>query len=100
MIQTRSGVSTDGAVTVMSGLPAPAAARSATGSRPKSTPDVDAADPSAPLPERFQRQTVAYNTHEAPGTIIVDTPNTYLYYVLGGGMAIRYLRPRRDIQRI
>ena len=36
------------------------------------------------------RQTVAYNTSEAPGTVIIDTPNTYLYYVLGGGRAIRY----------
>ncbi len=25
-----------------------------------------------------------------PGTIIIDTPNTYLYYVLGNGQAIRY----------
>jgi lipoprotein-anchoring transpeptidase ErfK/SrfK len=33
---------------------------------------------------------VSYPTHEAPGTIIVDTPNTYLYFVLGGGRAIRY----------
>ena len=24
------------------------------------------------------------------GTIIIDTPNTYLYYVLGNGQAIRY----------
>ena len=29
-------------------------------------------------------------TREAPGTIIIDTPNTYLYYVLGSGQAIRY----------
>ena len=41
-------------------------------------------------PARFRRQTVAYATREAPGTIIIDTPNTYLYYVLGGGQAIRY----------
>ena len=40
--------------------------------------------------ERFRRQVVAYNTSEAPGTIVIDTPNTYLYYVLGGGRAIRY----------
>ena len=46
--------------------------------------------PSAPTPERFRKQTVAYNTSEAPGTVIIDTPNTYLYYVLGGGRAIRY----------
>jgi lipoprotein-anchoring transpeptidase ErfK/SrfK len=60
------------------------------GAPPQSAPSEDATDPSAPLPERFQRQTVAYNTSEAPGTVIIDTPNTYLYYVLGGGKAIRY----------
>src|SRR5215831_2172140 len=27
---------------------------------------------------------------EAPGTIVIDTPNTYLYLVLGGGKALRY----------
>jgi lipoprotein-anchoring transpeptidase ErfK/SrfK len=42
------------------------------------------------MPARFRRQTVTYATREAPGTIIIDTPNTYLYYVLGGGQAIRY----------
>jgi lipoprotein-anchoring transpeptidase ErfK/SrfK len=39
---------------------------------------------------RLRRQTVQYVTTEAPGTIVVDTPNTYLYFVLGGGKAIRY----------
>lgn len=38
----------------------------------------------------LRRQTVEYPTNEAPGTIIVDTPNTFLYYVLPGGKAIRY----------
>ena len=38
----------------------------------------------------LRRATVDYPTNEAPGTIIVDTPNTYLYYVLPGGKAIRY----------
>jgi len=42
------------------------------------------------LPARFKRQVVAYPTREAAGTVIIDTPNTYLYYVLGGGQAIRY----------
>jgi lipoprotein-anchoring transpeptidase ErfK/SrfK len=41
-------------------------------------------------PQRFKRQVVSYATREAPGTIIIDTPNTYLYYVLGNGQAIRY----------
>jgi lipoprotein-anchoring transpeptidase ErfK/SrfK len=39
---------------------------------------------------RFKRQVVGYATHEAPGTIIIDTPNTYLYLVLGNGQAMRY----------
>ncbi|WP_375786794.1 L,D-transpeptidase [Bradyrhizobium sp. Pha-3] len=42
------------------------------------------------LPERLRRTTVALNTSEAPGTVIIDTGNTALYYVLGGGRAIRY----------
>jgi len=44
----------------------------------------------AELPARLKRQIVAYPTREAAGTVIIDTPNTYLYYVLGGGQAIRY----------
>ena len=39
---------------------------------------------------RFRRQVVDYPTREAPGTIVIDTPNTFLYYVLGNGKAIRY----------
>ena len=42
------------------------------------------------MPSRLRRQIVSYPTREAPGTIIVDTPNTYLYYVLGDGRAVRY----------
>ena len=42
------------------------------------------------LPARLKRQVVSYAGREAPGTVIIDTPNTYLYYVLGGGQAIRY----------
>lgn len=42
------------------------------------------------LPARLRRQVVNYPTREAPGTIIIDTPNTYLYLVLGNGRAMRY----------
>jgi lipoprotein-anchoring transpeptidase ErfK/SrfK len=42
------------------------------------------------LPARLRRQVVNYYTREAPGTIIIDTPNTYLYLVLGNGQAMRY----------
>jgi lipoprotein-anchoring transpeptidase ErfK/SrfK len=41
-------------------------------------------------PAQFKRQIVAYSGSEAPGTIIIDTPNTFLYLVQPGGRAIRY----------
>jgi len=44
----------------------------------------------AQLAPNLRRQEVAFVTKEPPGTIVVDTPNTYLYYVLGNGRAIRY----------
>ena len=44
----------------------------------------------AQLPPNLRRQEVSFVTKEPAGTIVVDTPNTYLYYVLGGGRAIRY----------
>jgi hypothetical protein len=42
------------------------------------------------LPPHLRRQLVDYQTREPAGTIIIDTPNTYLYLVLGGGKAVRY----------
>ena len=39
---------------------------------------------------RYLRQVVTYPTHERPGTIIVDTPNKFLYLVLKDGKAMRY----------
>jgi len=42
------------------------------------------------VPAHLRRQVVSYATGEAPGTIVVDTPNTFLYFVLGNGKAIRY----------
>ena len=65
------------------------------------TPPTEAAPPSeaAPFrdegsaverPARLKRQIVSYATREAPGTVIIDTPNTYLYYVLSNGQALRY----------
>jgi lipoprotein-anchoring transpeptidase ErfK/SrfK len=46
--------------------------------------------PRAGLPAHLRRQIVAYTGGEAPGTIIIDTPNTHLYLVLAGGKAMRY----------
>src|SRR4051812_18795510 len=42
------------------------------------------------LPAKFKRQVVAYGGGEAPGTIVIDTGNTFLYLVQPGGRAIRY----------
>jgi lipoprotein-anchoring transpeptidase ErfK/SrfK len=42
------------------------------------------------LPDRLRRTMVALDTREAPGTIIIDTGNTVLYYVVAPGRAIRY----------
>jgi len=39
---------------------------------------------------RFRKRTLAYNTAEAPGTIIVDSRQRFLYFILGQGQAIRY----------
>jgi lipoprotein-anchoring transpeptidase ErfK/SrfK len=51
----------------------------------------------AQLPPHLRRQEVAFATKEPAGTIVVDTPNTYLYYVLGNGRAVRYgVRVGRD----
>jgi lipoprotein-anchoring transpeptidase ErfK/SrfK len=46
--------------------------------------------PAKELPPRFHRTLVDYPTLEPPGTIIIDTPNTYLYLTIGHGKAIRY----------
>ena len=71
----------DGRPMVLSALP------------PEEQPEVGPAQ----LPPNLRRQEVAFATKEPAGTLIVDTPNTYLYYVLGDGRAIRYgVRVGRD----
>src|SRR5215475_5595929 len=42
------------------------------------------------LPPQFRRQVVLYRSNEAPGTIIVQTGERFLYVVQPGGRAIRY----------
>jgi lipoprotein-anchoring transpeptidase ErfK/SrfK len=74
-------VGTDGKPITMAALP------------PEEQPDAAPAQ----LPPNLRRQEVSFATKEPAGTIVVDTPNTYLYYVLGGGRAIRYgVRVGRD----
>ena len=38
----------------------------------------------------YLRQVVRYQTQEHSGTIVVDTRSHFLYFVLGGGRALRY----------
>jgi len=46
--------------------------------------------PRKELPPQFRRTLVDYYTKQPAGTIVIDTPNTYLYLVLGNGKALRY----------
>ncbi|MBN9049284.1 MAG: L,D-transpeptidase [Rhizobiales bacterium] len=74
---------------------APGAPAAAPGSPPNTVaalPPEDQPEVGEPkqLPPQFQKQLVDYHTKEPAGTIIIDTPNTYLYLVLGDGKAMRY----------
>jgi lipoprotein-anchoring transpeptidase ErfK/SrfK len=46
--------------------------------------------PTKEIPPQFRRTVVDYPTVEPSGTILIDTPNRYLYLTLGNGKAIRY----------
>src|SRR3954451_1099068 len=51
---------------------------------------VDATVGEDPPSANLQRQVVNYPTTAQTGTIIIDPAQTYLYYVLRGGKAMRY----------
>ncbi|MGL5164309.1 MAG: L,D-transpeptidase family protein [Afipia sp.] len=42
------------------------------------------------LDPKFEKQVVEYDGRHAPGTLVIDTPNKFLYLVQGGGRALRY----------
>jgi len=44
----------------------------------------------AAVDPKFDRQVVAYDGDELPGTVIIDTPHRFLYLVEAGGKAMRY----------
>jgi lipoprotein-anchoring transpeptidase ErfK/SrfK len=44
----------------------------------------------AQIPEPYQRHVVSYTRKERPGTVVIDSDNKFLYYVMDGGKAIRY----------
>ena len=43
-----------------------------------------------PLDPRYEKQMVEYHGKESPGTIVIDTPNKFLFLVQGDGKALRY----------
>ncbi|MDB5500256.1 MAG: hypothetical protein JWR89_158 [Tardiphaga sp.] len=51
----------------------------------------EAIDPARPaMDPKYQPQMVEYDGKEGAGTIVVDTPNKFLFLVQGGGRAMRY----------
>jgi lipoprotein-anchoring transpeptidase ErfK/SrfK len=75
-----AGCSTDGASTLFTNA---YSARTDAGYRVPAIPVTK-------VPSQYRRQTVSYQTSEKPGTIVVDTGSKHLYFVLGGGKAVRY----------
>lgn len=53
-------------------------------------PNLDPPQAPMPMDPRYLRQEVEYHGKEEPGTIVIDTPNRFLYLVEGGGRAMRY----------
>ncbi|SDO93468.1 L,D-transpeptidase [Aureimonas jatrophae] len=60
--------------------------------RDSSPRDRDAIAQSAPsrVPPRFRRQSVTYPSAYAPGTLVVDSTNRFLYLIEPNGRALRY----------
>src|ERR1700682_3072976 len=75
---------------------APAPARASASASPPTPAPASAPPPQVEIqkpadgPGRLVRQVVDYVSHEAPGTVVIDTGNTFLYLVLSGGQAMRY----------
>ena len=53
-------------------------------------PQTGQPDPDGEVAPALQRQIAFYPGKEPAGTVIIDTPHTFLYLTLGGGKAIRY----------
>ena len=66
--------------------PQPAVVAPTLASAPANPPD----ELAYPIDPKFMRQVVDYHGDEQPGTIIVDTPDKFLFLVEDGGKALRY----------
>jgi lipoprotein-anchoring transpeptidase ErfK/SrfK len=61
------------------------------GDMQQADPQQEASDPTQrPFDPRFEKQMVDYSGKESAGTLVVDTPNKFLYLVQGNGKALRY----------
>jgi lipoprotein-anchoring transpeptidase ErfK/SrfK len=67
--------------------PTPAYSGATFAALPQPAPDLGVA---REAPGEFRRQEVEYDRGERPGTIVIDTPNKFLYLVEPGRRAIRY----------
>ncbi len=68
----------------------PPAARAYPGARQTAAYAPQQMDVQRAVDPMYMRAEVDYSGSEAPGTVVVDTPNKYLYYVHGRGHATRY----------
>jgi lipoprotein-anchoring transpeptidase ErfK/SrfK len=69
---------------------APAPLATALANDPDAAAAANGDDGHPPVDPKYDRQIVDYGTKEPPGTIIIDTPNKFLYLVEDGGKAMRY----------
>jgi lipoprotein-anchoring transpeptidase ErfK/SrfK len=61
------------------------------GGMQEADPQADAVDPRQhPFDPKYEKQLVDYSGKESAGTIVIDTPNKFLYLVQGDGKALRY----------
>lgn len=69
---------------------APAVQAPAPAPIPAPAPLVEPPKADADAPGALVRQVVDYASHQTPGTVIIDTKNTFLYLVLNDTQAMRY----------
>jgi len=50
----------------------------------------EAVDPRLVVDPKFQKQVVEYRSSEPAGTVVIDTPNRFLFLVQDNGTAVRY----------
>jgi|SRR6185437_15108 len=68
----------------------PTRARPVYASAPSADPMLERYLPGFQLDPQFLPQEVRYNGKEESGTVVIDTPNHFLYLVQTGGFALRY----------